>query len=277
MSGVDTNQGVNVSKQEQWVDTAGGRLRVCVQGRADAPALVFSNSLGTTLEMWDAQAERFARDFRVVRYDTRGHGGSAVTPGPYGFDRLGGDVLALLDALHIERAHFCGISMGGFTGLWLGVHAPQRLLSVAVCNSAAKIGTADGWHQRAALVRDKGQAAMAELAASSPGRWFTEAFCAAQPDVVQRAQGWIAATPPEGYAACCEALAQADLRADIGRIAVPTLIVAGSADPVTTVEDGRFMQAAIPGARLAEVPASHLSNLEAPAAFDTALERFLHG
>ncbi|WP_270174246.1 MULTISPECIES: 3-oxoadipate enol-lactonase [Diaphorobacter] len=266
-----------MNKQERWVDVQGGRLRVCVQGPEGAPALVFSNSLGTTLEMWDAQAARFAQDFRVVRYDTRGHGASVVTPGPYTFELLGGDVVAVLDALRIERAHFCGISMGGFTGLWLGVHQPQRLLSLAVCNSAAKIGTAEGWQARAALVREKGRDAMAELAASSPARWFTPAFCAAEPDVVLRAQSWIAGIAPEGYAACCEALALADLRSQVGGIDLPTLIVAGSADPVTTVADGRFMQAAIAGARLAEVPASHLSNLEAPQAFDEALAQFLRG
>ncbi|GGH51568.1 3-oxoadipate enol-lactonase [Comamonas phosphati] len=266
-----------MSTEQQWVDTAVGRLRVCIQGPESAPALVFSNSLGTTLEMWDAQAERFAKDFRVVRYDTRGHGGSVVSPGPYSFEQLGGDVVALLDTLNIERAHFCGISMGGLTGLWLGVHAPGRLLSLAVCNSAAKLGTADVYKTRAVLVRDKGRDAMLELAASSPARWFSDAFCAAQPALVQRAQGWVAGIDPEGYAACCEALAQADLRADIQRIPVPTLIVAGSFDPVTTVADGQFMQTAIAGARLAEVPASHLSNLEAPQAFNEALAQFLLG
>lgn len=259
------------------VQTPSGTLRVRVQGPTDAPALVLSNSLGTTLEMWDAQAARFSQDHRVVRYDTRGHGGSAVSPGPYSFDLLGADVLAILDALGIARAHFCGISMGGFTGLWLGVHAPQRLERLVVANSAAKIGTAEGWAARAALVRAQGAAAMAELAASSPGRWFTEAFTAAQPALVQRAQSWIAGTAPQGYAACCEALAQADLRADIARIAVPTLLVAGRADPVTTVADAQAMQSAIAGARLVELPASHLSNLEAPQAFDAALAQFLRG
>lgn len=263
--------------QADILDTAAGRLRVRIDGPQGAPALVFSNSLGTTLEMWDAQAAHFAKDFRVVRYDTRGHGGSVVSEGPYTFDLLGGDVVALLDALQIERAHFCGISMGGLTGLWLGVHAPGRLLSLTVCNSAAKLGTAEVYQTRAVQVREKGRAAMADLAASSPARWFSEAFCAAHPAVVQRAQGWIAGIAPEGYAGCCEALARADLRADIARIPVPTLIVAGSADPVTTVADGRFMQAAIPGARLAEVPASHLSNLEAPEAFNEALAQFLRG
>ena len=144
-----------------------------------------------------------------------------------------------------------------------------------VCNSAAKIGTAEGWQTRAALVRDKGAAAMAELAASSPGRWFTESFIAAQPALVATAQGWIAGIAPEGYAACCEALAQADLRDAIAGIRVPTLLIAGASDPVTTVADAQAMQRAIAGARLVELLASHLSNLEAPAAFDDALAAFL--
>ncbi|KAF1048505.1 3-oxoadipate enol-lactonase [Xylophilus sp.] len=262
---------------DQTISTATGRFRVRIDGPADAPALVFSNSLGTTLEMWDAQAARFSATHRVVRYDTRGHGGSEVSPGPYTFDQLGGDVVALLDALKIERADFVGISMGGFTGLWLGVNAPQRLHRLVVANSAARIGTEEGWLSRAALVRAQGAAAMRDLAASAPGRWFTEALAAAQPAVVQRAQGWIAGTAPEGYAGCCEALARADLRADIARIAVPTLIVAGSADPVTTVADARILQSAIGGARLVELPASHLSNIEAPEGFDAAVAQFLNG
>lgn len=263
------------SNNEQFIATQGGHLRVRVDGPQDAPALVFSNSLGTTLEMWDAQAAKFARDFRVVRYDARGHGGSVVSPGAYSFDLLGGDVIAILDALQIERAHFCGISMGGFTGLWLGVNAASRMSSIAVCNSAAKIGTAEGWNTRSAMVREKGVTAMKELADSSPSRWFTEAFIQADPQTVARAQSWIAGVNPQGYAGCCDALAGADLRDRIASIAVPTLIVAGSADPVTTVVDGQFMQQHIPGAKLVEVPASHLSNLEAPQAFDAALEQFL--
>lgn len=257
------------------ITTPGGAMRVRMDGPADAPVLVLSNSLGTTLEMWDAQAERFAKEWRVLRYDTRGHGGSVVSRGPYSFDQLGGDVLALLDALNIERVSFCGISMGGFTGLWLGVNAPQRLSHLVVANSAAKIGTVEGWTARAALVRDQGAAALAELAASSPSRWFTEAFVAAQPEAVRRAQGWIASVAPEGYAGCCEALAQGDLRNAIAGITVPTLLIAGAFDPVTTVADAQVMQAAIAGAQLAQVPASHLSNIEAPAAFDAALAAFL--
>ena len=264
-----------MNKQERWVDVQGGRLRVCVQGPEGAPALVFSNSLGTTLEMWDAQVAALSASHRLIRYDTRGHGGSPVTPGPYRMDDLGQDVLSLLDALNIDKAAFCGISMGGHTGLWLGVHAGARMRGIAVCNSAAKIGTAQAWQERAATVRSQGAAAMQALADSAPGRWFTPGFTQAHPDIVQRAQAWIAGIAPEGYAACCEALATSDLRESIGRIAVPTLLLAGADDPVTTVADAQAMQASIAGSSLAVVPASHLSNLEAPQAFEQAVLDFL--
>lgn len=261
--------------QTQTIETATGLFRVCLQGAIDAPVMMFSNSLGTTLEMWDAQAAHFASQYRVLRYDTRGHGGSVMSPGPYTLAQLGGDVIALLDALDIAHASFCGISMGGLTGLWLGVHAGQRLDHLVVSNSAPKIGSAEGWLTRAALVRDKGEAGMAELAASSPSRWFTDAFMAAQPAVVSRAQRWIAGITPEGYAACCEALAHADIRESLADIHVPTLLIAGSSDPVTTLADAQFMKQSIPGSQVAEVPASHLSNLEAPQAFADAVEAFL--
>ncbi|MDF3838028.1 3-oxoadipate enol-lactonase [Cupriavidus basilensis] len=261
----------------KFIDTRTGCLRVALSGPTDAPVLVFSNSLGTTLEMWDVQAETFSRDYRVVRYDTRGHGGSVVTPGPYSFDQLGEDVIALLDALDVPRASFCGISMGGHTGLWLGINAPARFDAIAVCNSAAKIGTRDGWTSRAAQVREGGGAAMSDLAASSPSRWFTDAFARCAPELVARAQSWIAGLSPEGYAACCEALAVSDLWTQIDRISVPTLLLAGAADPVTTVAEAESMQRAIAFSRIATVPASHLSNLEAPEQFNAAIISFLSG
>lgn len=259
----------------QQITTATGMFNIDLQGPEGAPVLVFSNSLGTTLDMWDAQARTFSSQYRVLRYDTRGHGASVVSPGPYQFAQLGGDVLAILDSLGIDQAHFCGISMGGLTGLWLGVHAGARMRSITVANSAAKIGAEAGWRDRAALVRANGAAAMQTLADSSPSRWFTEGFIASQPQVVQTAQAWIAGIAPEGYASCCEALAVEDLRADIARIQTPTLLVGGSADPVTTVADAEAMHAAIAGSELATVPASHLSNLEVPQAFDLALGSFL--
>lgn len=261
--------------QPTSLDTARGTFRVTVDGDASAPALILSNSLGTTLEMWDPQVAAFAKDHQLIRYDARGHGGSPVTPGPYTFADLGQDVLAVLDALRIERAAFCGISMGGHTGLWLGIHAGSRFNAIAVCNSAARIGTSQGWNERAAMVRDGGQAGMRTLAESSPGRWFSADFVNAHPTEVQRAQAWIAGIAPQGYAACCEALAISDLRDDLHRITTPMLLLAGASDPVTTVADAQAMQAAIAGAQLAVVPASHLSNLEAPQAFDRAVLSFL--
>lgn len=259
----------------QNLATRNGSFRVAVHGADDAPVLLLSNSLGTTLEMWADQATAFSSTHRVVCYDTRGHGGSPVSPGPYRFGGLGDDVLAVMDALDIERAVFCGISMGGHTGLWLGAHAGERFEGIAVCNSAAKIGTAQAWHERAASVRRGGRQAMKELAVSAPERWFTQAFAQANLQLVSMAQGWLENVDPEGYAACCEALAESDLRPDLARIAVPTLLLAGDADPVTTVADAQAMHDAIPGSTLATVPASHLSNIEAPQAFNRALSEFL--
>ena len=255
--------------------TQRGEFRVAVDGDAASPALILGNSLGTTLEMWEPQVAAFAARFRLIRYDTRGHGGSPVTPGPYGFEDLGQDVLAVLDALDVERAAFCGISMGGHTGLWLGIHAGRRFNAITVCNSAARIGTEQAWNERAAMVRAGGAAGMRALADSAPGRWFTDGFAQAHPAVVRRAQGWIAGIDPEGYAACCEALAASDLRGGLGRIATPTLLLAGAFDPVTTVADAEAMQAGIAGSQLAVVPASHLSNLEAPQAFGQTVLDFL--
>jgi len=156
--------------------TARGQFRVALDGAADAPVLVLSNSLGTILEMWAPQVDAFAQHHRVIRYDTRGHGGSLVTPGPYAVADLGQDVVAILDALEVSTAAFCGVSMGGHTGLWLGVHASQRLRSLVVCNSAARIGTVQAWQERAASVRAGTRAAMQALADTAPGRWFSPDF-----------------------------------------------------------------------------------------------------
>ncbi|PTU65981.1 3-oxoadipate enol-lactonase [Chromobacterium sp. Panama] len=247
-------------------------LHYQVDGPAGAPALLLSNSLGTSLEMWRPQLAALSRRYRVLRYDARGHGGSGVGAVPPRLADLAGDALSLLDALDIERAHFCGISMGGLTGLWLGAHAPERLQCLVVSNSAAKIGASEAWRQRAAQVRGGG---LAELAASAHQRWFSADFCARAPDIVEQARAWLAATAPDGYAGCCEALADADLRADLPRIAAPTLLIAGLLDPVTTAAEAEAMAAAMPNARLARLPASHLSNLEAPLAFERALLDFL--
>ncbi|HLU79421.1 MAG TPA: 3-oxoadipate enol-lactonase [Burkholderiaceae bacterium] len=259
------------------LSTRNGAFRVALSGPHDAPVLIFSNSLGTPLEMWEGQAAQFSATHRVVCYDTRGHGGSPVTPGPYTFDMLGDDVLAIMDALGVQRAAFCGVSMGGHTALWLGVHAPDRLTGIAVCNSAARIGTAEGWAERAESVRRNGVEGMKALAASAPERWFTPGFVQANPALVRRTQSWIEDIDPIGYAACCDALGQSDLRPFLGTLGVPALLLAGDSDPVTTVADARAMHEAIPGSKLVSVAASHLSNLEAPEAFNRELAHFLEG
>jgi 3-oxoadipate enol-lactonase len=260
----------------RYIDIDDVRLHVRTDGDPARPCIVLSNSLGTDLSMWDPQAAVLARDYHVVRYDTRGHGLSGRRSGrntaPVTLERLGRDVLGLLDALAIPRAHFCGISMGGMTGQWLGIHAPHRLDKLVLANTAARIGTHEGWTARAAQVRAGGMDGVADGAAV---RWFTPAFIAREPHVVARMIARLREQDAEGYAACCDALADADLRGAIGTIAVPTLIVAGTADPVTTVADAGWMRDRIPGACLVALAASHISSIEAEPQFTGALAAFL--
>lgn len=247
-------------------------LRARCDGERHRPTVVLSNSLGTDLSTWDAQAAVLATRFHVVRYDTRGHGGSGAPAGPYTIDLLGADVIALLDYLDIERAHFVGLSMGGVIGQWLGANAPERLHKLVLANTASRIGTLDGWRARSAAVRAEG---LGGIAAGAAERWFTPGFVARQPVVVGRMQKMLRGLEPEGYAACCEALATGDLTRDIGRISAPTLVIAGIHDPVTTVADAQRLCGAIKGAALATLPASHLSNIEVPDRFSDAVATFL--
>lgn len=257
------------------VQLADGALNYQIDGPAGAPVLVLSNSLGTDLHMWDTQIPAFAEHFRVLRYDTRGHGLSAVSPGPYRIEQLGRDVLALLEALGIQKASFCGLSMGGLIGQWLGVNASERLHKLVVCNTAAKIGNDEVWNGRIDTVLKGGQQAMRDLRDASIARWFTAKFAAAQPGKVEPIVGMLAQTSPEGYAANCAAVRDADFREQLGAVAVPTLIVCGTQDAVTTPEHGRFMQECIQGAELVEFHAAHLSNVEAGEAFTLAVLDFL--
>lgn len=243
-------------------------------GDPDHPCLVLSNSLGTELGMWDAQAEALSRNFHVLRYDTRGHGQTDRGGADTSLDLLGRDVVGLLDALAIPRAHFCGISMGGMIGQWLAIHQPQRLGKLALANTAARIGTPEGWRTRADLVRRDGLDDVAEGAAA---RWFTPDFIARTPQLVGGMIERLRQQDREGYARCCDALAGADLRDMVGRVACPTLVIAGRADPVTTVADARQLAGRIAGAAVVELDASHLSNIEAGPAFTDCLGRFLAG
>ena len=257
------------------VQLAEGELNYQLDGPQGAPVLVLSNSLGTDLGMWDTQIPAFAEHFQVLRYDTRGHGQSLVSEGPYSIEQLGHDVLALLDALHIEKAHFCGLSMGGLIGQWLGINAGSRLRSLVVCNTAAKIGEPAVWNPRIETVLREGQAAMVALRDASIARWFTPEYAQANPDQAKRITDMLAATSPQGYAANCAAVRDADFRDQLGAIEVPTLVVAGTEDAVTPPSGGHFIQERVPGAQYAEFYAAHLSNVQAGDAFSQRVLEFL--
>ena len=244
-----------------------------LDGPPDAPVLVLSNSLGTTLEMWDVLVPNLAERFRILRYDQRGHGRSPVPPGPYAIADLGRDVLALLDALEIERPAFCGVSLGAMTGMWVAAEAPERVARLALCCTSAWLGPAETWDERARTVRERGMGAIADTVLE---RWFTPAFRSQRPDVVGRFADALRETPAEGYAGCCGAIERMDLREDLRRIAAPTLVISGSDDPSTPVEHQRRIAEAIPGARLSVMPGvGHGMFWEATDAFNELVLEFL--
>jgi len=243
-----------------------------LDGPAAAPLLVLSNSLGTTFAMWQPQLPALTERFRVLRYNPRGHGATPLPAAPLRLQQLGEDVLALLDRLDAPVAHFCGISMGGLTGLWLNRYHPQRIGRLVVANTAARIGSAEGWRQRAQQVRDDG---LAPIAAASPARWFSPGFLQQHPGRIAPLVAGLAAGNPQGYAACCDALAQADLRAEVAAMARPMLAIAGEEDAVTTVADAEFLVANAPHARLLRLPASHISNIACPDLFNRSVVEFL--
>nr|WP_184638815.1 3-oxoadipate enol-lactonase [Streptomonospora salina] len=229
-----------------------------VQGPRDAPLLVLSGSLGSTLQMWRPQIDALSQDFRVVAYDTRGHGGSPVPAGPYSLADLGGDVLRLLDRLGAERAHFAGLSLGGMTGMWLAARAPERIDRLALLCTAPHLEP-DGWRRRAETVRDEGTGAVADGVVQ---RWFTPGYAEREPGVAERMRAMVAGTPAEGYAGCCAAIQHMDLRPDLPRVAAPTLVVAGADDPATPPEHAERIAAAVPHARLHRVDGAHLASWE---------------
>ena len=255
-----------------FAEIAAGRIHYQLGGPAAAPVLVLSNSLGATLAMWEAQVAPVSRKFRVLRYDTRGHGLSAAPQVPYTIEDLGGDVVDLLDALKIERAHFCGISMGGVIGLWLGIHAAGRLERLVVCNSAARVGTVDAWNSRMAAVRSGGMKAVAPALME---RWFTADFRLKNAATVESIRQMVLQAPVDGYLACCAAVRDADLRDQVAEVKARTLVISGTSDAVTPPAEGKFLADTIPGARYVELGAAHLSNVEAAVKFSETLLQFL--
>ncbi|CAA9435427.1 Beta-ketoadipate enol-lactone hydrolase [uncultured Rubrobacteraceae bacterium] len=236
-------------------------LNHVLEGPEDAPVLVLSNSLGSTLGMWDDQAPVLRERFRLLRYDQRGHGDSPVPSGPYKIEDLGRDALALLDRLDIERASFCGLSIGGLVGMWLASEAPERVERLVLCCTAARFDS-DFYDARAHKVRSEGVGSIADVVLE---RWFTPEFRAARPETVEWAGDMLRGTPTEGYAGCCEVLRDADMRSRLGEIRAPTLVVAGAEDPAATVDQAEEIRDSIPGARLVVIEgAAHLANVEQP-------------
>ncbi len=245
-----------------------------IDGPQGAPWLVFSNSLLTNFSMWDEQASHFSAKYRVLRYDQRGHGGTEASTAPYTFGMLIADAVALLDALSIERAHFCGLSMGGVTVMGLTQLHPERVDRAAICDTpcASSPATAQQWLERIEIARKQGIEALEQ---STLERWFPAETIASNPQFFHRLRQSIRSTPVEGFAGCAAALADHDFRSAAHKVRNPVLFVAGEKDGAVPAAM-RSLHAALPGSQFAELPgAGHISNLDRPQLFNEVLESFL--
>ncbi len=251
----------------------GCRIAYRFDGAAGQPVLVLSNSIGTDLHMWDRQIESLSKHFRVLRYDARGHGASNAPAGAYSMDRLGRDVIELLDALGIGRVHFCGLSLGGFVGQWLGIHTPERIDRLILCNTSSFLGPAAQFDARIAAVLEASD--LSETASMFLGNWFPSSMLVAGSPVVEEFRSVLLATHPLGFAGSYAAVRDADLRRTVALIGAPTLVIAGRYDTVTSLGHGELLAATVPGARLLVLPAVHLSNVEYPDEFMAAVLEFL--
>jgi len=247
-----------------------------IDGPEGAPWVTMSNSLATTHRMWDAQMDTFTRQYRVLRYDKRGHGATDVAPGPYSFELLADDVLALLDALGITRTHFVGLSMGGMTGMTMALRRPGVLRSLVLCDTTSKdpLGDPALWQQRIDAVNAGGS--MEPLVESTVARFLTADTVKNRPAIADAVRAMVRSTPVAGYVACCQAIAKLNLTHRLPEIAIPTMVVVGADDPATTVDMARTIHQGIAGSKLVILKdAAHLSNLEQPAAFNEAVLGFL--
>jgi 3-oxoadipate enol-lactonase len=248
------------------------RMHYRIDGADGAPWLILSNSLGTNLGMWAPQMPALLQKFRVLRYDTRGHGESNVTPGPYSIAQLGGDVIALMDYLGIARAHFCGLSMGGMIGMWLGANHADRIERLVLCNTAAKIGTPELWNARIDKVNAEG---MASITAGVIDRWFTPEFQQRAPEQIAVVRQMLLDTPAAGYAANCAAVRDMDQRDGLATVTAPTLAIGGMHDLATPPQDSKLVAERVVQGRYVELHAAHLSNWERPDEFTAELVSFL--
>lgn len=243
-----------------------------IEGPQGAPALVLSGSIGSSSDMWLPQRAALSDEYRVISYDHRGHGKSPVPDGPYAMSDLAGDVLALLDHLEIEKAHFCGLSLGGAVGMWLSRYRPHRIDQLVLACTSAWFAPPEAWEERAERVRDEG---MEWLADASLARWVTKNF---DQHEAQGLRAMVAGTPAEGYISCCAALGEWDFAAELPEIPTPTLIIAGADDPATPPEHAREIAAGIPRSRVVVLDgAAHLANVERPVEFNDLLRAHLLG
>jgi len=255
--------------------TTGDNVRIAYRfdGAKELPVLILSNSIGTSFHMWDGEVKALSQHFRVLRYDARGHGASGVPAGAYSLDRLGRDVLELMDVLGIRRAHFLGLSLGGFIGQWLGIHAPERIDHLILSNTAAQLGPASVFDERIAAVRAAPD--MREIAEDFLANWFPRHMLDAGVPVIDNFRAMLLATDKEGLAGLFAAVRDADLRRTIRLIEAPTLVITGRDDTVTSARHGAEIAAAIPGARLLALPTVHLSNIERRQEYLDAVLHFL--
>ena len=247
-------------------------IYVEVEGPQNGPVLMLSNSLGTNLRTWDDQAPAWSRHFRLVRYDRRGHGQSSVPKGPYTMERLGRDVLAILEALNIAKINWCGLSMGGMVGQWLGANAPARVDKLVLSNTSSYFADKPLWEGRLKTVREKGLGALVD---TNMERWFTKDFRERNPQAMARMREMFLATKPEGYLGCGEAIRDMDHRPLLAKINAPTLVIAGKHDPATPLDSNEFIRQHIPGARIAVLDAAHIANIEQPQVYADTVLRFL--
>ncbi|HEX6817517.1 MAG TPA: 3-oxoadipate enol-lactonase, partial [Ktedonobacterales bacterium] len=246
-SRAQANDGESERDTGAFIRLRGVRLHYRVDGPADAPPLILSNSLGTDLRMWEPQAPGFAEPFRLIRYDSRGHGRSDAPAGPYTLDLLAYDLLALLDALGIERAHLCGLSLGGMVAQWMAIHHPERVMGIVLANTSARIGSEQSWTDRIQAVKAGGMSAVRDVVVS---RFLSGAYRSAHPEVTRWIASMLEATPAQGYIATCEALRDAVLRTLVGRIKAPALILGGALDQSTPPDQARELHASITDSRL---------------------------
>lgn len=255
-----------------FMTSDGCALNYRFDGEDGRPLLLLSNSLGSTMAMWDPQIEALTQHFRVLRYDNRGHGESAVPPGPYTVERIARDAKDLIEGLSLAPVLYCGLSLGGMVGMWLCQNAPQLLSRVVLCNTTAYFGQPEMWDQRLAMIDNQGMQAVAEATIQ---RWLTPDFMAQNPDIAARCVAMIAATPKDGYKAAAMTVRDVDLRAGLPGISLPVLVIAGALDPSTPPAMGEAIADAIPNARLAILDAEHLSNIERADEFNKLVVRFL--